>query len=89
MSDMKSEKSAAEAGPPPPPLLEGGMAEAVVGGALLRVREHLIGLVEFLELDLGVLVARVAVRMVLHGELAEGGFQLRLARASCATPRIS
>ena len=33
---------------------------------------HLVGLVEFLELGLGRLVARVAVGVVLHGELAEG-----------------
>ena len=62
-------------------LREGGMAETVVGGPLLPVRQHLIGFVELLEVDLGVLVARVAVRVIFHGELAEGGFQLRLVRA--------
>ena len=58
---------------------EGRVAEAVVGGALLAVGEDLVGLVDFLELDLGVLVAGIAVRVALHRELAEGGLQLRLA----------
>ena len=56
------------------------MAEAVIGRALLAVGEGLVGLVDFLELDLGLVVARVAVRVILHRELAEGGFQLRLGR---------
>ena len=34
------------------------------------VAQHLIGLVDFLELFLGLFIARVAVRMVLHGQLA-------------------
>jgi hypothetical protein len=59
---------------------EGRMAEAVVGRPLLGVRQGLVRLVDLLELDLGVLVARVLVRVILHGELAESGFQLRLAR---------
>ena len=59
---------------------EGRMAEAVVGRALLAVGEGLVGLVEFLELDLRLVIARVAVRMILHRELAEGGFHLRIGR---------
>jgi hypothetical protein len=58
------------------------MAEAVVGRALLAVGEGLVGLVDFLELDLGFVVARVAVRVVLHRELAEGGFHLRFGGGS-------
>ena len=46
------------------------MAEAVVLGALLGVGEHLIGLVDLLEFFLGVLVARVDVRVQLLGQLA-------------------
>ena len=34
-------------------VLEGGMAEAVIGGPLLRVLQRLVGLVDFLELVLG------------------------------------
>src|ERR1700730_7052356 len=45
--------------------LKGGMPEAIVLGASLRVGENLIGLVEFLELFLGLLVAGVAIGMVL------------------------
>src|SRR5262249_34596214 len=48
------------------------VAELVVARALLRVVQHLVRLGGFLELGLGLLVARVAVRMPLHGELAVG-----------------
>jgi hypothetical protein len=53
------------------------MAKAIIGGALVLVGERLIGLVDFLELDLGFFAAWIAVGMVLHGRFAEGGFQLR------------
>ncbi len=61
-----------------PALLEGRMAVAVVRRPLLRVRQGLIGFVEFLEAGLGLLVARMAVRMAPHRGFAEGGFQLDL-----------
>ena len=38
---------------------EGGMAEAVIGGALLIVLQDVIGFVDFLELDFGGVVARI------------------------------
>src|SRR5262249_34700372 len=57
---------------------EGGMAEAVIGGALVAVLEDVIGLVELLEAVLAILVARIAIRMVLHGQLAEGRLELHL-----------
>jgi hypothetical protein len=59
-------------------VLEGGMAEAVVGGALLRVLQRVIGLGYFLELVLGVRVSRIAVRVELHGKLAVGALERRL-----------
>jgi hypothetical protein len=59
---------------------EGRMAEAVVGRALLGVGEGLVGLVDLLELDLGLVVARIPVRVVLHRELAKGGFHFRIGR---------
>src|SRR5690606_2084248 len=62
-------------------LLEGGVAEAVVGGALLRVLEALIGLVDFLELVLARRVAGVACGMELHGALAESALQFLLVGA--------
>ena len=65
-----------------PPVLEGLVAEAVIGGALLRILQDLVGLVDLLELHLGGMVAAVAVGMKLHGELAEGAFQLLLVAAA-------
>jgi hypothetical protein len=59
-------------------LLEGGVAETVIGGALVAVLKHVIGLVDFLELVLAFVVARIAIRVKLHGELAERGLQLGL-----------
>ena len=69
-------------------LLESGMAETVIGGALIAVLENVVGLVEFFELVLAVGVARVAVRVMLHGELAERGLELDLG-AVRETPRTS
>src|SRR4029077_14800711 len=59
-----------------PAVLERGMAEAVVGRALVRILEDLVGFVDFLEAMLGVLVARMAIRVALHRLLAEGGFDV-------------
>jgi hypothetical protein len=41
--------------------LEGGRAVAVVGGALVGILQDVVGVIEFLELLLGVLLALVAV----------------------------
>src|SRR5579883_2050922 len=51
------------------------MSVAILGGAFLRVCQDLIRLAAFLELLLRVLVSRIAVGMVLHGELAVGSLQ--------------
>jgi hypothetical protein len=58
--------------------LERRVAEAIIGGALLRILQAVIGLVDFLELRLGLLVARIAIRVVLHGQLAEGDLEFDL-----------
>src|SRR5688572_2434126 len=50
----------------------GLVAEAVVARAALGILEHLVGLGRLLELRLGRGVARVAIRMVLQGELPIG-----------------
>jgi hypothetical protein len=77
ISSKMSAKPEANSNPPAPgtgptaALLERGVAELVVGGALLVVLEDVVGLVDLLELLLRGLVARVAVRVMLHGELAE------------------
>src|SRR6185437_13363347 len=63
-------------------LLKGGMSEAVIGGALVAVLENLVGLVDFLELDFACLVARIAIRMPLHRELAKCRLQLGLVRVA-------
>jgi len=54
--------------------IDAGVAVLVVGRLLLRIREHLVGLLGLLELLLGRLraVTLVAVRVVLHRELAIG-----------------
>ena len=50
-------------------MLEGGVAEAVIGCALVGILEDLVGLVDFLEPVLGILVAGMTIRMVLHRRL--------------------
>ena len=83
MSEKVEPKSAPKpCAPPPAALLEGGMAEAVIGGALLGVLEDLVGLVDFLEVVLAVLVAGIAIGMPLHRQLAEGGLELAVARGA-------
>jgi hypothetical protein len=57
------------------------MAVTVVGRALLRVLQHLVGLGDFLEHLLRLLVAGVLVRVVLDRLLAVGLFELLLAGA--------
>ena len=69
-------------------VLERGVTEAVIGGALVAVLQHVIGFVDFLEVVLAFVVARIAVRMMLHGELAERGLEFGVA-AVRATPRTS
>jgi hypothetical protein len=56
-------------------MLEGRVAEAVIGGALLRVLEALIGLADLLELQLRGGVAGIAVRVELHRQLAIGDLE--------------
>ena len=60
-------------------VLKGGVAIAVVGGALVRIAEGLVGLAEFFEFLLRLVVARVFVRMVFDGQLAVGALQVFLA----------
>src|ERR1700739_1466620 len=52
------------------------MSVAVIGAALVAVLEDLVGLVDFLELDLAMGVAGIAIRMPLHRELAECSLEL-------------
>src|SRR5262249_9140595 len=67
--------------------LAGGIDLAgVEAPALLGVGQDLVGLGDFLELGLGCLVARIEVRMMLLGELAEGLADL-LVRGGPAHPQ--
>src|SRR5690606_31181466 len=59
--------------------VDAGVAVAVVGGFLLRVGEHLVGLLGLLEFLFRVLAVRIAVRVVLHGQLAVGLLDLVVA----------
>jgi hypothetical protein len=52
------------------------VAEAVVGAALVGVRENGVGLGGFLELFFGGVVARIAIRVMLHRQLAVGALDL-------------
>jgi hypothetical protein len=56
--------------------VEGGVAEAVVGGALLRILQRLVGLADFLEGVLGRLVAGVGIGVKALGQRAIGGLDL-------------
>ena len=62
------------------------MAELVVARALLGIGEHLVGLVDLLELLLGVFIARVDVRMQLLCQLPIGLFDALPRRRSCRRP---
>ena len=53
-----------------------GVTVAVVGVALAAVAQHLVGFAHFLELVFGLLVTRIAVRVVLHGHLPIGFLDL-------------
>ena len=56
----------------PAALLEGGVAEAIVLSPPLAVAQDLVGFRALTEARLGLLVARVAIGMILEGELAVG-----------------
>ena len=52
--------------------LERGMTEAIILRALFRIRQDLVGLVEFLEVFLGLFVAGITVRMELNRQTPVG-----------------
>ncbi len=60
-----------------------GVPVAVVGGALLRVREHGVGFSRLLELLFGVLAALVPIGVELECQPPVGGLQLALGRVPC------
>src|SRR5581483_10726764 len=69
---------AATASTAPRGRFEARMTVLIVDGALLRIGEHLAGFFRFLEELLRLLVIRIAVGMMLHGEAAISLFDFRL-----------
>jgi hypothetical protein len=55
------------------------MAEAVICAALIGVGEHRVGFARFFEFLFGVGIVGIAVRMVLHRQLAVGALDLLVA----------
>ncbi len=53
-----------------------GLAQLVVAGALGGVAQHLVGFVDLFKVVLGLLVTRVAVGVIFHGQLAVHLFDL-------------
>ena len=53
-------------------LLEGLMAEAIIGRALLLVLEDVVRFADVLEFLFGLLIARIAIRVIFHRQLAIG-----------------
>jgi hypothetical protein len=52
------------------------MTELVIPGSLFRITQDLVGLGRFLESGFGFRIIRIAIRMIFHGQLAVGLFQL-------------
>ena len=71
---LKSAKVGIESGAPG--RAAGPVAEAVVGGALLRIAEDAVRFGGFLEFVLGLGVVRVPVRMVLQRQLPVSALDL-------------
>src|SRR5262249_12308849 len=62
--------------------IDAGVPELVVGGALLRFAEHLVGFFGLLEVLLGARIVRIAVRMPFHGQAPVGLLQVIFARVA-------
>src|SRR5207237_9753842 len=63
-----------------PPFPYTTLFRSIVGGALLRVGEHLAGLLRLFEELLRLLVVRIAIGVVFHGEAPIRLLDLRLSR---------
>ncbi len=63
-------------------VLERGVAEPIIGRALVGILEDLVGLVDLLEAMLGALVVGIAIRMALHRLLAESSLDVAVARGA-------
>src|SRR5690606_32754434 len=65
--------------------IDASMAVLVERRALAGVRQHFVGLVGLLELVFRLLIARVAVRVVLHRQTAVSLLEVRFAGAALDT----
>ena len=63
--------------------IDARMTITVVGRALLLVAQDFVGFFDFLELFFRFFAVRIAVRMVLHGQLAVGLFQFIVRGVLC------
>ena len=61
-------------------MFECSVAEPVIGGTLVTILEDVVRLVDFLETVLAILVTRIPIRVMLHGEFAERCLELDLGR---------
>jgi hypothetical protein len=68
--------------------LEGGRSVAVIGRALVGILQDVVGVIDVLELLLGVLVAVIAIRVMLHGELPERLLDVIGARRSADSEQL-
>jgi hypothetical protein len=69
-------------------LFKGGMTEAVIGPALLRIRKGLIGFIELFEANFRFFIAGIAVGMPFMASLRKADFN-SASSAVRATPKIS
>ena len=60
-------------------IADSGMAVTVVERSLLRIGQNRVGLGDFLEPLLRIRIVRIAIRMVLHGELPVSALQFLIA----------
>ena len=65
----------------------GIVAEAIVSLPLLRVLEHFVRGTHILEPRFGVRIARIAIRVILHGQALVGLLDLRVRRRFVDTER--
>src|SRR5262249_14454369 len=71
-----------------PATVHSSMSKLVVALALLAIDQHAVSLGAFLELLLGFNVSRIAVRMVLHGQLTVSALDLLFRRGAGDTQHL-
>ena len=68
--------------------IDTGMAKAIIGFTLLGIGQHLVGLFGLFEFFFRFLIARIAIGVELHRELAIRFFQLFFTRVLCNPEHI-